>query len=367
MDIEKSEFEDDDTNCYQISDEGEEDYEKNEESNNNSDAASQFSRGPYERAWTTEATRALIHIRGPMEEEFSEGRAKRTLLWIQVTKQLHKMGFRYSAAKVQKKWHNILITYNKNIAKKEETGTVAWEFFEDMYLYLKGKKAKTFEYFPEKPIKQKVQQQSNLDHQTELQQQMQQQHQIIQRQRSQARQRLEQSKHPQYREKTDSIRSATPRTSQYYNDSSNTNEEVQMMDEEDSSTKRPNEDDNYEQPKPKQQKKINSFADYFYEQPLDRLPLEISHVEGATEEPKFENLDEDPFSDTDWWRDYFNKKLDTEKEKISLQKQMHRDVMNYNKMCLMQQEKIERIKIEAINNLTATLQKLVEVKTHKKI
>ncbi|TMW39871.1 hypothetical protein DOY81_014557, partial [Sarcophaga bullata] len=23
-------------------------------------------RGPYERAWTTEATRALIHIRGPM-------------------------------------------------------------------------------------------------------------------------------------------------------------------------------------------------------------------------------------------------------------------------------------------------------------
>jgi len=31
-------------------------------------------RGPYERAWTTEATRALIHIRGPMEGSFTEGR-----------------------------------------------------------------------------------------------------------------------------------------------------------------------------------------------------------------------------------------------------------------------------------------------------
>lgn len=42
---------------------------------------------------------------------------------------------------MQKKWHNILITYNKNLNKKYVSGYVHWEFFEEMFKYLQGKKA----------------------------------------------------------------------------------------------------------------------------------------------------------------------------------------------------------------------------------
>lgn len=276
-------------------------------------------RGPYERAWTTDATRALIHIRGPMEGSFTEGRQKRTALWISVTRQLQKLGFRYSAAKVQKKWHNILITYNKNLSKKFHSGYVHWEFFEEMFKYLQGKKAECDQYSQDDNSQYNTSEPS-----TVLQPQIQ----------------LEAKSADEYEEESSSSRDA---------------------------------------------KKMK--YDYNMDNPVE-LPLEITHANGVGEDevvkrPPIDYMPENingcdticnsttntnpihVVNSVDWWKEYFERKLVMEREKIELQKEMHRDLMHFNKMSLIQQEKIERIKIDAINNLTVTLQKFVEVKNKK--
>lgn len=288
-------------------------------------------RGPYERAWTTEATRALIHIRGPMEGRFTEGRQKRTALWLQCTRQLQKLGFRYSAAKVQKKWHNILITYNKNLGKKYLAGYVHWEFFEEMFKYLQGKKADCeirpldIEPRPKPRQSQKLQQ---------VQQQQ-----------------------PTHQENEN--------CQQFYN----TNQEMmQSQVQVDVKIGGDYENDRVsmaELKKPKLE----------YNAPL---PLEISHANGFEQNTESSNMKahtDSPFNEyldlhsqdshSAWWKDYFERKLQVEREKIQLQKDMHRDLMTFNRTTLMQNEKIERVKIDAINNLTNTLQKYMETKNRK--
>lgn len=90
--------------------------------------------------WTTDATKALIKLRGEREAEFEQAGASKSLLWIEICKQMREMGYDFTAEKVSKKWHNIMITYNKNIRKKIETGIVNWGFFEDIDMYLKMKR-----------------------------------------------------------------------------------------------------------------------------------------------------------------------------------------------------------------------------------
>lgn len=293
------------------------------QSNNNT-------RGPYERAWTTDATRALIHIRGPMEHRFTEGRQKRTALWLHCTRQLQKMGFRYSAGKVQKKWHNILITYNKNLNKKFTSGYVHWEFFEEMFKYLQGKKAD----FNDNGGGSKRQNQ----------------HAAIAA--------VDETGNMAYENEANS---EPPMIQPHVEIDSKSNDDY---DEEDSTTLS-------DMKKPKVEIKDE-------DEPQEIYPLEItdSNRFSRTTNPKLENQrighsnqqlcptgsSVDPQS---WWQDYFNRKLQVERDKVELQKEMHRELMQFNKMSLLQQEKIERIKIEAINNLTSTLQKLVEVKYKK--
>uniref|UniRef100_A0A1B0ALK1 Myb/SANT-like DNA-binding domain-containing protein n=1 Tax=Glossina palpalis gambiensis TaxID=67801 RepID=A0A1B0ALK1_9MUSC len=304
----------------------------------NSNSISQH-RGPYERAWTTEATRALIHVRGPMENRFCEGRHKRTALWLQCTRQLQKMGFRYNAAKVQKKWHNILITYNKNLSKKYATGYVHWEFFEDMFKYLQGKKA-DFE---------------------------------IQQRKSNSMQegKVEEIADNQYMKIVHE-----PMIQAHVEIDSKSNDD---FDEDDSG-------DTREIKKPKLELKQEKFDDE------DPIQISVSSSSGGYDQQnssKYNSL-EPQFTETyetrarppltapsyeikelikpapdNWWQDYFERKIQVERDKIDLQKQMHRDLMQFNKMSLIQQEKIERIKIDAINSLTSTLQKLVETKYKK--
>ncbi|XP_061389881.1 uncharacterized protein LOC133325072 [Musca vetustissima] len=304
-------------------------------------------RGPYERAWTTDATRALIHIRGPMEHRFTEGRQKRTALWLHCTRQLQKMGFRYSAGKVQKKWHNILITYNKNLSKKFTSGYVHWEFFEEMYKYLQGKKADFNE--------------SSFGSKRHQQQQQQQQQQTLQ-----------------------AITTGGPTTSTLNvegttnNSFSNANSETAIIQPHVELDSKSNDDFDEEDSnslsdlkKPKLEVKDESDSPEMY-------PIEINDTNNLINNKvdyRRENMmqkfvvsggDENARMDTQsWWQDYFDRKLQVEREKIEMQKEMHRELMQFNKMSLLQQEKIERIKIEAINNLTSTLQKLVEVKYKK--
>lgn len=302
------------------------------------------SRGPYERAWTTDATRALVHIRGSMEEKFNDSRCKRTKLWSQVAKQLYKLGYKYNSAKVQKKWHNILITYNKNLNKKYATGYVHWEFFEEMFKYLQGKRATVL-------TTSTVTSSSSSHHQPST--------------------------------------TSSSHIPCNINGSNGSN-----------SSLIPQEDISYEPDRRIKTEYHHNDLENDDERessssPMEMLPLEITHDDdkhehdphSPTQDKEYDmnggrNLSLPPTGVTgpipinpppedvnhieNWWKEYLEQKLDIEREKVDLQRQMHRDMMSFNKMSLIQQEKLERIKIEAINSLTGTLQKFVEVKNRNK-
>ncbi|KAH8275393.1 hypothetical protein KR026_006419 [Drosophila bipectinata] len=337
-------------------------------------SANTLGRGPYERAWTTEATRALIHIRGPMEGSFTEGRQKRTALWLHCTRQLQRLGFRYSAAKVQKKWHNILITYNKNLSKKYVSGYVHWEFFEEMFKYLQGKKA-DFDMQPQSSAtvtsaqnstpgqnpNQGTPQQPQQQQQQPQQQPMQLQPTTIELpyQKKPGTPQLQLPAQPQAKEGQPYI---TPvdqvllqaQIQEHQLQDSKSNDEF----DEDSS----NSMDEVRQPK------MEFDADHQME--AERIS-NSSHQQLEANGKMFElarPLGSQPVGgmpDDVWWKDYFERKLEVEREKMDLQRSLQREQVQVQKMSLVQQERIERMKIDAINSLTATLQKLVEAKCRR--
>lgn len=67
-------------------------------------------------------------------------------------------------------------------------------------------------------------------------------------------------------------------------------------------------------------------------------------------------------SDEKWWRDYLERKLDLEREKMRREDDRHRDLMNFHKMSLIAQEKSTKIKVDAMNSLMDAFTKLVETK-----
>ncbi|XP_065367948.1 uncharacterized protein LOC135960559 isoform X2 [Calliphora vicina] len=284
-------------------------------------------RGPYERAWTTEATRALIHIRGPMEHRFTEGRQKRTALWLHCTRQLQKMGFRYSAAKVQKKWHNILITYNKNLCKKYTSGYVHWEFFEEMFKYLQGKRA-NFDLPPAKKQPPPTQMKTSSTDNFNIQFINAKQEEVVPHQVE-----LDSKSNDDYDEEDSTTMSDMKKPKLELNDDNNYEFPLEIVDS-----------NNYSQMNAKLEEVENVFPKNFGKEANSEM-----YAAGGG-------------SGSEWWQEYFERKLQVERDKIELQKEMHRELMQFNKMSLLQQEKIERVKIEAINSLTSTLQKLVEVK-----
>ncbi|KAH8407549.1 hypothetical protein KR222_005265, partial [Zaprionus bogoriensis] len=317
--------------------------------------ASNLGRGPYERAWTTEATRALIHIRGPMEGSFTEGRQKRTALWLHCTRQLQRLGFRYSAAKVQKKWHNILITYNKNLNKKYVSGYVHWEFFEEMFKYLQGKKADFDMQLQPATVTSTAT--STSTSATTTQQPGQQQPQQQQLQLQPVPTEL-----GSYQKAT-----ATPQPSQAACGGQEAQAYITPVDQV------------LLQPQVQLDSKSNDEFDEDSNSLSDVRQPKLEYDADQTASTTHEPGDCDPMamassgklyehassSDDVWWKDYFERKLDVEREKIELQRSLHREQVQIQKMSLVQQERIERMKIDAINSLTATLQKLVEAKCRR--
>lgn len=69
--------------------------------------------------------------------------------------------------------------------------------------------------------------------------------------------------------------------------------------------------------------------------------------------------------DQSWWKAFFDRKLELEREKMKLAQERHRDNMNFQKMALMLQERVEKVKVEAINSLTSAIAKLAEAKHNK--
>lgn len=84
-------------------------------------------------------------MRGERENEFEQGGARKSQLWVDICRIMRDMGYDFTPEKVSKKWHNIMITYNKNIGKKVQSGNVNWEFFEDIDRYFKEKRLQSYD------------------------------------------------------------------------------------------------------------------------------------------------------------------------------------------------------------------------------
>lgn len=64
--------------------------------------------------------------------------------------------------------------------------------------------------------------------------------------------------------------------------------------------------------------------------------------------------------DDSWWKNYFDQKLELERQRLEKEDERHKDRMNFQKMAIMLQERVEKIKVEAMNNLTNALLRLQE-------
>lgn len=64
--------------------------------------------------------------------------------------------------------------------------------------------------------------------------------------------------------------------------------------------------------------------------------------------------------DETWWRGYFEQKLELERKRMDKEDERHKDRMNFQKMAIMLQERVEKIKVEAMKNLTNALLRLQE-------
>lgn len=68
--------------------------------------------------------------------------------------------------------------------------------------------------------------------------------------------------------------------------------------------------------------------------------------------------------DESWWKSYFERKLELEREKMLKEEERHKDRINFQKMALMLQERAEKLKVDAMNNLTNALLKLQDASRH---
>ncbi|XP_037034643.1 trihelix transcription factor GT-3b isoform X2 [Bradysia coprophila] len=235
--------------------------------------------------WTTDATKTLIKLRGDRESEFEQGGARKSQLWIDICRRMRSLGYDFTPEKVSKKWHNILITYNKNLSKKQHSQQVNWEFFDDIDAVFKNRR---------------IEIESTSSYQEDS---------------------------PPVTVSVSSKRRTAPEISFFEIEKLNS-----RVSSEPSSTMQLHEVD-----EEKQDYKKFKFS------PEE----ELSNCNGE--------------SDRNWWKDYFEQKLELEKEKLQKEHERHKDNLNFQKMVLVQ----DKLKVEAINSLTSAIKeytRLVEAK-----
>lgn len=96
--------------------------------------------------------------------------------------------------------------------------------------------------------------------------------------------------------------------------------------------------------------------------------MQLHEVDDVKDFKKFKFSAEEEFSncngdvDRIWWKEYFEQKLELEKEKLQKEDERHKDNLNFQKMVLIQ----DKLKVDAINSLTSAIKeytRLVEAKT----
>lgn len=249
--------------------------------------------------WTPDATRYLIKLRAEREADFEQSGARKSLLWVEISDKMRASGYDFSPEKVSKKWHNIMITYNKNAEKKN--GPVNWEFFEDIDTIYRHRRVQDLSHVVDEA--HRLINAVPLERLTALQ--------------------LKTNGYdngPTKRKKcnTDTRSSPSPHMEQPNGHRASSHEYKKY--------------------------KLNVDHDMRMSDATDTPPAIPTSI------------------DESWWKEYFEKKLELEREKIRKQDERHKDQMNFQKMAIMLQEKVEKIKVDAIHGLTNALIRLQESK-----
>lgn len=83
--------------------------------------------------------------------------------------------------------------------------------------------------------------------------------------------------------------------------------------------------------------------------------MQLHEVDEEKEDfKKFKFNPENEFNghtDGNWWKDYFEQKLELEREKLQKEQERHKDNLNLQKLLLTQ----DKLKVEAINSLTSAI------------
>lgn len=248
--------------------------------------------------WTPDATRYLIKLRAEREADFEQSGARKSLLWVEISDKMRSSGYDFSPEKVSKKWHNIMITYNKNAEKKN--GPVNWEFFEDIDTIYKHRRVQDLNSVVDEA--HRLVNTVPLERLTAL------------------------------HTKTNGCENGLPTKRKKGIDARST---------------------------PPHLESLNGHRPSTFE--YKKFKLNVDHdmrMSDATDTPPGipSSIDEN------WWKEYFERKLELEREKIRKQDERHKDQMNFQKMAIMLQEKVEKIKVDAIHGLTNALIRLQESK-----
>ncbi|XP_018392402.1 PREDICTED: uncharacterized protein LOC108771578 [Cyphomyrmex costatus] len=93
--------------------------------------------------WSTAQIKLLIEKRLAFDDLFTDPKCKKTKYWEKISKEFAQHGYPHSAADLQAKWKNLMVTYNRNVDKMKKSGesAITWEYFELMHAVFSHKKS----------------------------------------------------------------------------------------------------------------------------------------------------------------------------------------------------------------------------------
>lgn len=96
--------------------------------------------------WSTDATNELIRLYGKTRNKFSAvSQGGKHMLWQEISQELLRLGYQYSANFCNDKWRNLKMSYKKNKERELKFGIqqVKWSYFKDIDNILSPGKYKT--------------------------------------------------------------------------------------------------------------------------------------------------------------------------------------------------------------------------------
>lgn len=313
--------------------------------------------------WDPDATRCLIRLRGERDVDFETNNGRKGQMWVEISDRMAELGYDFGVDKVSKKWHNIMMTYNKNVKKKERTGNVNWEYFEDLDAFFRNRCSPMMVLAggggdAAQPLDASDDSYDPVDFGMLA---------TAAAAAAASTSAVTVMPRPAIRATDNVSPLLVPIVPAKRKASKGLEQPLQL-------TKRV------------QLVRVASLKSDDWQQPVelkpqtaagDTKPLMAAAVESAANGAAFKrgmmagtmfggdidedgrDADADSNAETLWMREYFQKKLELERERIKNEQDRHRDYMNFQKMTLMLQEKMEKNKVEALRSLTDAINRLV--------